>query len=272
MKFHSSLVAVVLVFTVCQIPQAISLTLQSFVPSIARVPKVLIYNNFANCLVALNASTNFLLYCCFSERFRSTIRLNFTFLSNCCGHYIQSKWQIKEINDHQTRHSISIDNISNNSLAGSQLYTRASDTNNGINIKYIVQMNEKLDGNKQSWFSRMLFSSSKFKQINHSKTVSIRRIQTSNVSTDGGRVLIEGSSRHSVKIENLFPERQSTSLQSVNHLTPKSILRLKSRSLTDNNNNEEQIWIKHQQSHSTIKHLLNQRRSYNSKEIIDVTV
>ena len=46
----------------CQIPQAISLTLHSVLPKLARSSNVLIYNNFANCLVAINASTNFLLY------------------------------------------------------------------------------------------------------------------------------------------------------------------------------------------------------------------
>ncbi|CAF0860199.1 unnamed protein product [Didymodactylos carnosus] len=54
------LIAVVIVFTVCQIPQAISLTLASYNHELASSNKVLIYNNFANSLVALNASINFI--------------------------------------------------------------------------------------------------------------------------------------------------------------------------------------------------------------------
>lgn len=118
----SVLVAVVLVFCVCQIPQAIALTLSSFFPVLARTPKVLIYNNIANLLVAINASINFLLYCCFSERFRSTFRANFAFLSKYCAHYIQPEWKPTASNNHhhqhhhhQGRHSTSIDNVSNHS-------------------------------------------------------------------------------------------------------------------------------------------------------------
>lgn len=115
------LVAVVLVFFVCQIPQAISLTLISFFPVLARTPKVLIYNNFANVLVAINASINFLLYCCFSERFRLTFRSHFAFLSKYCAYYIQPEWKPTVSSNHhhhhhpQGRHSTSIDNVSTHS-------------------------------------------------------------------------------------------------------------------------------------------------------------
>jgi hypothetical protein len=54
---------------------------------------------------------NFLLYCCFSARFRSTFQSNFTFLSKYCAHYIQPQWEIKERN-YQTTHSVSLNNIS----------------------------------------------------------------------------------------------------------------------------------------------------------------
>lgn len=89
-------VAVVIVFTVCQIPQAISLTVQSFFSTLSRTSKVLIYNNFANCLVALNASINFLLYCCFSDRFRSTFSSSFSCLSKYCFQDVEPKWKINK--------------------------------------------------------------------------------------------------------------------------------------------------------------------------------
>ena len=92
-QLRSFLVAVVIVFTVCQIPQAISLTVQSFFPTLSRTSKVLIYNNFANCLVAVNASINFLLYCCFSDRFRLTFSSSFSFISKYCVQYIGPSWK-----------------------------------------------------------------------------------------------------------------------------------------------------------------------------------
>jgi hypothetical protein len=134
------LVAVVIVFTVCQIPQAISLTVQSFFPILSQTPKVLIYNNFANCLVALNASMNFLLYCCFSDRFRSTFSSSFTFLNKYCAHYIGPKWTITTTNN---KYSISLDNMSfydpynqsNYSLHGPSLNTRISNISNDLSQK-----------------------------------------------------------------------------------------------------------------------------------------
>jgi hypothetical protein len=134
------LVAVVIVFTVCQIPQAISLTVQSFFPVLSQTPKVLIYNNFANCLVALNASINFLLYCCFSERFRSTFSSSFAFLSKYCAHYMGPNWKIANNGD---KHSTSLDNMSlnspytqsNYSLHGPPLNTRVSNMSNDLGQK-----------------------------------------------------------------------------------------------------------------------------------------
>ena len=134
------LVAVVIVFTVCQIPQAISLTVQSFFPILAQTPKVLIYNNFANCLVALNASMNFLLYCCFSDRFRSTFRSSFAFLHKYCANYIQPGWKYTSDN---AKYSVSLDNMSctypctpsNYSLQGQPLNARISNTSNDFSQK-----------------------------------------------------------------------------------------------------------------------------------------
>ena len=130
----ANLVAVVLVFFICQIPQAISLTLSSFFATLAQTSQALIYNNFANILVAINASTNFLLYCCFSERFRSTFQSHFTFLSKYCVHYVQPQWKVNVNPPHhrQGRRSTSIDNLSNHSQPAPLNNTRHS--NAGANL------------------------------------------------------------------------------------------------------------------------------------------
>jgi hypothetical protein len=141
-KENSILVAVVIVFTVCQIPQAISLTVQSFFSVLSQTPKVLIYNNFANCLVALNASMNFLLYCCFSERFRSTFGSSFAFLSKYCAHYMGPNWKITTDGN---KLSTSIDNMSlnspytqsNYSLHGPTFNTRISNMSADLNQKFL---------------------------------------------------------------------------------------------------------------------------------------
>lgn len=134
------LVAVVIVFTVCQIPQAISLTVQSFFPILSRTSRVLIYNNFANCLVAINASMNFLLYCCFSERFRSTFGSSFAFLSKYCAYILGPNWTISS--DHN-KHSVSLENMSLHStyqstysLHGPSLNTRISNMSTDFSQKY----------------------------------------------------------------------------------------------------------------------------------------
>jgi hypothetical protein len=265
----SSLVAVVLVFTVCQIPQAISLTLQSFFPKLAQTSKVLIYNNFANCLVALNASMNFLLYCCFSDRFRSTFRSNFTFLSKYCAHYIQP-------NKYQSNHSISLDNMtcvdhSNYSLHGNYLNIRRSHISIDINPKYLNHLHQKFDG------KRFSISSPKFKSTN--PLILVRHIPTSSVSAAGADRTLKLSNneptlKHAPATEKLFStpsKRQSLSLYGLNRPILKP--RLHSyRSLTDNNKNRELIWIKRHQSNSTIEQLLNRRKSSGLKDIIDVTV
>ncbi len=167
-----SLVAVVIVFTVCQIPQAISLTVQSFFPKLAQTSKVLIYNNFANCLVAVNASINFVLFCCFSDRFRSTFRSSFTFLSKYCAHFIQPNWKIKS-NHHRHTFSNSLDDVSstnqsNYSIHRNQIDTRISTRSNDINPKYLSRINQnqsrlKEEKNNSLLAFRLAIFSSKLK-------------------------------------------------------------------------------------------------------------
>lgn len=174
--FCSILVAVVIVFTVCQIPQAISLTVQSFFPVLSQTPKVLIYNNFANCLVAINASMNFLLYCCFSERFRSTFGSSFAFLTKCCAYIMGPKWTI---NADSNKHSVSLDNMSLNSaynqssysLHGPSLNTRISNMSNDASQKYLRKTfsdtSQVINQKQRSWsnlFGRLRSKKPQFRQ------------------------------------------------------------------------------------------------------------
>ncbi len=94
---------------------------------------------------------NFLLYCCFSARFRATFQSNFTFLSKYCAHYIQPQWEIKERN----YHSVSLNNMSNYCLHGNQIHSRVSNISVDSN-----SMNQKLNRNDQSWFNRFKLKSS----------------------------------------------------------------------------------------------------------------
>ncbi|CAF0821967.1 unnamed protein product [Adineta steineri] len=136
------LIAVVIVFTFCQIPQAISLTIQSFFHTLAETSNVLIFNNFANCLVAINASMNFLLYCCFSDRFRSTFRSSFSFLHKYCTICLEPNWKLTTDNN---KYSISVDNMSSNfaynqsnySLHGQPVNTRISNISNDLSQKHL---------------------------------------------------------------------------------------------------------------------------------------
>ena len=141
------LVAVVIVFTVCQIPQAISLIVQSFFPSLSRTSKVLIYNNFANCFVALNASTNFLLYCCFSDRFRTTFRSSFAFQSKYCTHYFQSKGYV---NNKRRRHphscyhgTLSLTDSSSYFPHRNQLNTRISTSSTELDSRHYHPIHQR---------------------------------------------------------------------------------------------------------------------------------
>ncbi|CAF4712937.1 unnamed protein product, partial [Rotaria sp. Silwood1] len=310
--------AVVIVFTICQIPQAISLTVQSFFPILAQTSKVLIYNNFANCFVAINASTNFLLYCCFSDRFRLTFRSNFAFLSNNCAYSIQPGSKMKRINKQHTNcnsfDTVSLTNQSIYSLHGNQCHTRISNLSIDINAKYnhnIInqRQSQMIDNNIQSWFSTRLSNlSSKLKLTEHnnqldgnrfsqstdsypsSPTISIRKSslmfthqkRPSNISTGGDRTLRlsidEPTPKQISKAEKLSlisSKYQSSHLNETNRSILKSIPYSKSsshRSLTDNNQKQEHIWIKNHRSHSTNEQLLNREKIPNLTEIIDVTV
>ena len=164
----SSSVAVVIVFTVCQIPQAISLSLQSFLPVLARSSKVLIYNNFANSFVALNASINFLLYCCFSDRFRATFRANFAFLSKYCARFIRPECSLKPGRRRPT-HSTSFDDVSNSytminqsnySLPVNRMNRALSNVSNETNGRCSThfprqQQSITIEGDKQQWIYRL---------------------------------------------------------------------------------------------------------------------
>lgn len=75
-----TLIAVVLVFVVCQTPQAVLYLYKAhFVPPGQKFSNnVLIAGNICNLLVMINAACNFLLFSTFSSRFRST------FYGCCC--------------------------------------------------------------------------------------------------------------------------------------------------------------------------------------------
>jgi len=83
---------------------------------------------------------NFLLYCCFSGRFRSTVRSSFSILHKYGANYIKPNWEFATNN---TKYSTSPDNISltytytqsNYSLQGQGLNTRTSNISNDLNQK-----------------------------------------------------------------------------------------------------------------------------------------
>ena len=77
------LVVTVLVFLICQVPGALLLIWEAIFPldnqSETSADIILGLNNIANGLVAINASINFILYSCFSEKFRQTFQRLFFF-------------------------------------------------------------------------------------------------------------------------------------------------------------------------------------------------
>lgn len=227
------LIAVVIVFTVCQIPQAISLTIQSVFPHLEPTPRLLIYNNFANCLVAVNASINFVLYCCFSDRFRSTFRSHFTFISKYCAQYIHPEW-----NKGTTKHSLSVDNIS----ATNPLNTRISNISADLNIKYSPYSYKKTGGNRVTMLLK--------------PKSSIHTLRP-NMSMD---------EKH-LRLSTSFRELNQPLIRT--KIRPKSY---SYRSLNETKAQLEPVWIKRHQSHSTIEQYLNQRKPFLSNEILDVTV
>jgi hypothetical protein len=73
------LIATVLVFLICQTPSALLLIYDAIFPLENETNKVVIdvilgLNNIANGLTAINASINFILYCCLSDKFRKTFK------------------------------------------------------------------------------------------------------------------------------------------------------------------------------------------------------
>lgn len=76
------LIATVLLFLICQVPSALLLIYEAIFPldnDVSYVTKDirLGLNNIANGLTAINASVNFILYSCFSDKFRQTFRALF---------------------------------------------------------------------------------------------------------------------------------------------------------------------------------------------------
>ncbi|TDG41479.1 hypothetical protein AWZ03_012096 [Drosophila navojoa] len=67
-----TLIAVVLLFIVCQLPWAIYLILVQYVDIEMNIQRVA--GNVCNLLVAINAAANFFLYCVLSDKYRKTVR------------------------------------------------------------------------------------------------------------------------------------------------------------------------------------------------------
>ncbi|BES94989.1 Serpentine type 7TM GPCR chemoreceptor Srw [Nesidiocoris tenuis] len=79
-KITMALVSVVCLFLVCQAPTAVVLTIKLFYHPPADTPAsnlMLAANNIINVLVQLNATTNFLLYCAMSDKYRETLMMLF---------------------------------------------------------------------------------------------------------------------------------------------------------------------------------------------------
>lgn len=80
LKITSTLISVVIMFIVCQLPTACTLIYEIFyvtkvTPNGEAVLRAL--GNIFNCLVALNAACNFVLYCALSDKYRKTFMLTF---------------------------------------------------------------------------------------------------------------------------------------------------------------------------------------------------
>jgi hypothetical protein len=73
------IIATVIVFLICQLPSALLLIYDAIFPLENQTNKVVIdvvlgLNNIANGLTAINASVNFILYSCFSKKFRQSFK------------------------------------------------------------------------------------------------------------------------------------------------------------------------------------------------------
>jgi hypothetical protein len=78
------IIATVIVFLICQLPSAFLLIYDAIFPLENHTNKVVIdvvlaLNNVANGLTAINASVNFILYSCFSKKFRQSFSSLFNF-------------------------------------------------------------------------------------------------------------------------------------------------------------------------------------------------
>ncbi|KAJ9584533.1 hypothetical protein L9F63_021143, partial [Diploptera punctata] len=86
-KITITLIAVVILFMVCQIPSAIALIYQLFhePPEHSTESNIIRgLGNIFNFLVTINAACNFVLYCALSDKYRRTFLL--TFVPSCCYH------------------------------------------------------------------------------------------------------------------------------------------------------------------------------------------
>ncbi|CAF2043623.1 unnamed protein product [Rotaria magnacalcarata] len=298
-KITIMLIAVVIVFTVCQIPQAISLTVQSFFPVFAQTSKVLIYNNFANYCVAINASINFLLYCSFSARFRSICRANFTCLNKYCAYCIEPKSTYKRKADHRTYFNSfdngSLLNQSCNSLHGNQFQTRISACSIDINPKYFNQIVRKqsqiTEDEPQSWFACL---TSKYKLSRNDNQFQLQRFSQSTVesypsspatSTIRSALMILSQKRQSsisvagarlfkLSIDETPSELMPTTRELPSHAHESNQPILESRStshnpLIDNNQNPGRISIKPRRSNSTSENISDHEEKLDSTKIVD---
>ena len=188
--------------------------------------------------MAINASINFLLYCCFSARFRSTFQSHFTFLSKHCARYIEPKWKAND-NIDRTRYSTSVDNMSGYSLHGNQIHTRASNISIDMNSKYLTGINQKYRAREQSCCRGL----SKFIK------------PTSNINRTL-KLIKEESVRKSPS------NNQSLSLYALNRPAPKSRF-YSYRSIPESHHHREAIWIQRPQSFEQF---------LNRPEILDVAV
>ncbi|CAF1380889.1 unnamed protein product [Adineta ricciae] len=287
------LIGVVIVFTVCQIPQAISLTLQSFFPVVAQTSKVLIYNNFANCLVAINASMNFLLYCCFSSRFRSTCRSSFAIIYKHCANFIDPNWKLTKDN---TKYSISFDNMSSTySLHGQQLSAGLSNQSSDLNnrfAKYSAKSRTPMPNySRSSW--AILLSKLKSHQQNRNELSQMLSTQSTETFSNSSAFIHQSCiSNHSLMNSPLL--KQSPTDETIPLRSPSMNEEVENKQVTDNKsdqsnqasrlhpfyhshrslreNSKERVWIKRRLSSDAIQTIFNRQQSFLLKDIVDVTV
>ena len=107
-KITTMLIAVVIVFITCQTPQAISNLYTTYLivtenSSMETRLKVIIANNIFNLLVQINSSVNFVLYSCFSNRFRRVFRKLFC---PCIDNSEKSSHYFSELNANNTKSTV----------------------------------------------------------------------------------------------------------------------------------------------------------------------